>query len=342
MRCWGPVLAKLSKKKLFNVIETAIRDSGWRVARLSGANEFPARYVIGRDSARHRVRIYIWNITHGGGSKRAPDEYRIQITSGVTQFVPEADGKTLILGWSQETGSFAGWDLAHHSGPFGSSPSVQINRQALLDGAVRGFAVYRKETGELAVGFRPEFIATYIDQLGPLHATGKFAKEAALLDKVSADPAAVVDAEIDVTVATSRRYAVITTRRALREMDFRKRVLEAYGHHCAMCGVQLGLLDAAHVLPVECPGSTDETCNGVALCALHHRAYDRGLVTFDEKYQILVSEAQTADLKAIGHHGGMVAFRKGLATTIAVPSDKGLRPKAAYVTKANAARGWMP
>ena len=77
-----------------------------------------------------------------------------------------------------------------------------------------------------------------------------------------------------------------------------------------MCGVQLGLLDAAHVIPVEHPDGTDEACNGVALCALHHRAYDRGLVSFDEKYRIRFSKTRVEDLKAGGYHGGAEAFRK--------------------------------
>jgi putative restriction endonuclease len=109
------------------------------------------------------------------------------------------------------------------------------------------------------------------------------------------DPTGVGDNEINSAVAKPRRYAV-TTRRALRDILFRKCVLEAYSHRCAMCGVQLDLLDAAHIIPVEHPDGTDETSNGVALCALHHRAYDRGLITFDEKYRIRVSKMQIDEM----------------------------------------------
>jgi putative restriction endonuclease len=283
-------VARLSKKRLFRIFEESVRDSGCGLARLSGAGEFPVRYEIAAGGARHRVKVYLWNITPGGKS-RPKDEYRIQITSGVSQFEPEAGGKTLILGWFAETEAFAGWDFGYHTGPLGSSPSVQIKEQALRDAGARGFAVNRKDSGELAISFQPEFLGTYIDQLNALHAVGKVLREANVLEQVAIDPAAIGDSEISAGVARPRRYAVLTTRRALRDIRFRKQVLEAYGHRCAMCGVQLGLLDAAHVIPVEHPDGSDETSNGVALCALHHRAYDRSLITFDEKYRIRVSKA---------------------------------------------------
>src|SRR5271166_4575851 len=144
-------MARLSKKTLFRIVETALRDGGWDVARVSSARDFPARYEIARGETRHRVRVYIWNITHGGGKMRAADEYRIQITSGVTEFVSEPGGKTVILGWSTISNAFAGWDLRYHRGPLGSSPSFQIKETALRDAAARGFAAHRKDSGELAI-----------------------------------------------------------------------------------------------------------------------------------------------------------------------------------------------
>jgi putative restriction endonuclease len=85
--------------------------------------------------------------------------------------------------------------------------------------------------------------------------------------------------------------------RALRALDFRERVLDAYRNRCAMCGIQLRLLEGAHILPVAEPASTDETANGVALCALHHRAYDRSLVTFDPEYHVHVNEERVEELR---------------------------------------------
>ena len=69
----------------------------------------------------------------------------------------------------------------------------KIKEQALRDAGVRGFAVNRKESGELAIAFQAEFIGTYIDQLDALDAVGKIPKEANVLEQVAIDPTAVGD-----------------------------------------------------------------------------------------------------------------------------------------------------
>ncbi len=83
-------------------------------------------------------------------------------------------------------------------------------------------------------------------------------------------------------VSAPRRRAFQLVSRALRDYSFSGRVLGAYGHRCAFCDIQLGLVEAAHIVPVSHEASTDDTHNGVSLCALHHKAYDAALVTFNE------------------------------------------------------------
>lgn len=42
-----------------------------------------------------------------------------------------------------------------------------------------------------------------------------------------------------------------------------------------MCGLNLGLVSGAHILPVSALGSVDQLTNGLCLCENHHRAFDR-------------------------------------------------------------------
>ncbi len=59
-----------------------------------------------------------------------------------------------------------------------------------------------------------------------------------------------------------------------------------------MCGLGLDLIESAHILPVAAPGSVDEVRNGLALCANHHRAFDRHRIWVDpETGQIKVHPA---------------------------------------------------
>ena len=74
------------------------------------------------------------------------------------------------------------------------------------------------------------------------------------------------------------------TYRKLRDSSFRKKVLSAYEHQCAICSLSIRFgnkpigLDAAHIRWHRASGP-DEVRNGLALCALHHRLFDYGAFT---------------------------------------------------------------
>lgn len=104
--------------------------------------------------------------------------------------------------------------------------------------------------------------------------------------------------------------------------------------------MQLKLVDAAHILPVSEPTSTDETSNGIALSALYHRAFDRGLVTLNEQYQIIVHDQKLEKLREIGFDGGTKAFSDLLRPVIIVPPAVNDRPNASFIKEANRLRGW--
>lgn len=338
-------MTRIPKYHLFQIVEQAIRDSGWSFLKLDYANKHPSRYQVYADHTSFRVKVYIWNVTHGGGSVRSATEYRIQVTgavgpAGLNKFIPEMGGKTLILGWWDKAGVFVGFDYARHSGSLGASPSMQIDEETLRAAHVSGFATHAKGNGEIAIAFRPNFIGTYIENLENLHGCGVFPRETCLLNKIGENPANVEDDEITRQVPTERQYALVSTRRVLRDMNFRDRVLTAYGHRCAMCGIQLKLLDAAHILPAAHPGSTDETSNGVSLCTLHHRAFDRGLVTFDGRYYTHLNEQMADEFQRSGHDGGLGRFRHTLRPLLLLPPDCRDHPRPDFIDAINTMRGW--
>ena len=333
-----PDMPTLTKIQLLDVVEMAIREGGWGVLHLSPVGTHPARYQFYRDSGSHRVRVYIWNLTPGGRNRPA-DEWRIQAT-GVDRFEVEPDGKTLILGWQDDLGVFAGFDATRHQADLGASPSIQLREDALRQAVTDSFAPHNKGNNELAIAFRPELLASYVANLELLHECGQVAGEIEMLSRIAQDPEQVADGEVEEVVAESRRCAVISTKRALRDTSFRRRVLTAYSQSCAMCGVQLELLDGAHILPVDHPDSSDGTDNGVALCTLHHRAYDRALVTFDTEYRTHVNRASIAGLRAANLAGGLDVFERALRPMLVLPPDRRDRPATHFVDMANALRRW--
>lgn len=329
----------LSKRQLIERIVNSIRDCGWGFLYLSRPPAPPLRLRVFRESETYLIRIYIWNMTHGGGRLRPADEYRIQIT-GVSRFEPEQGGKTLILGWWDEAGVFAGFDYRRHSGLLGASPSMQIREQFLREAYEHGFSPCNKGNREIAIAFRPDFLTEYIRFLEHLHDVGRSPTDFEVLSSVAVDPAAVNDLDID-RVSQQRRSAVASVRRALRDNSFKERVLTAYRHRCAVCSLQMDLVEAAHIVPVAVPNSTDDTSNGLSLCTLHHSAYDRALITVDDEYHVLFSDSKRDRLREIGNDGGMDSFVRALRPLILLPPAINDRPNVRYLRMGREIRNWV-
>ena len=122
----------------------------------------------------------------------------------------------------------------------------------------------------------------------------------------------LVEAEFPPTVASDVLLAVgldpesvyglsptATTRQRRRSASWPGRVLTAWDRQCAFCGFdgQLGSgsvgLEAAPIRWFNFDGP-DEMDNGLALCALHHKLFDRGVLGLSEACRIQVSDAYTA------------------------------------------------
>jgi hypothetical protein len=92
-----------------------------------------------------------------------------------------------------------------------------------------------------------------------------------------------------------KRVVKVTRESGLRTRGFRQAVIEAYGCKCAICGMKINSPDflsweveAAHIVPNSYMGR-DDIWNGLALCHLHHWAFDVGWFTLLDQYAIQVS-----------------------------------------------------
>jgi putative restriction endonuclease len=85
-----------------------------------------------------------------------------------------------------------------------------------------------------------------------------------------------------------RRYAETIVRTRLHQRPFRDRVLLAYGSQCALCRLRHPpLLDAAHIKE-DSEGGEPIVPNGVAMCAIHHRAFDAYVLAVRPDYTVEV------------------------------------------------------
>lgn len=325
---------RISKSEMLDRILRAVRASGWGSIVLSDSHPF--RVSLVRNEARCMVLCYIWNLTHGG-YPRDPNELRIQVT-GVERFRVEEGTKTLVLGWSEDDRMFAGFDVRKHLISMkGRSPSFQIRRETLAAAATQGFSPQIRGNEEIAIAFRPDFFATYVQELECLHGTAEHAEDLRVLQRIAEEPA---ELKIEDIPASPRRMVLQQIQRKVRDQRFRRNVLAAYDFRCAMSGIQLDLLDAAHLIPVEHERGTDETRNGICLSAIHHRAFDQGLVGIRKDLSLVVNERRLGDLRALGWDGGIDLFKSTLRDQILLPARRQFYPDPDYLVFGQSLRGW--
>lgn len=86
-----------------------------------------------------------------------------------------------------------------------------------------------------------------------------------------------------------RGYITVLAKRRIHQQAFRERVLEAYREQCALCRLKHEeLLDAAHIIADSDPDGVPEVKNGLALCKIHHAAFDKHFLTVRPDYRIEV------------------------------------------------------
>ena len=78
-----------------------------------------------------------------------------------------------------------------------------------------------------------------------------------------------------------REYRLALQKVRAHQGKFRQLLLEHYPHACFYCGTDvLEVLEAAHII-ADSLGGAASVENGRLLCANHHRAYDKGILSWD-------------------------------------------------------------
>jgi putative restriction endonuclease len=92
--------------------------------------------------------------------------------------------------------------------------------------------------------------------------------------------------------ADQRRYSSRVVQVRLHQPVFRAKVMTAYSISCAVCDLKHArLLDAAHILPDAHVDGFARVTNGLALCKIHHAAFDSNILGITADFQVKVDEA---------------------------------------------------
>jgi putative restriction endonuclease len=124
--------------------------------------------------------------------------------------------------------------------------------------------------------------------------------------------------------ADTKHYMERLNQVRLHQPMFRARVLAAYDSHCALCRLgHVELLDAAHIIPDGRPHGDPVVPNGLAMCKIHHAAYDRNILGVRPDLVVDVRQDILDEIDGPMLRHGLQEM-KGLRIT--VPSSRRSRP----------------
>lgn len=179
-----------------------------------------------------------------------------------------------------------------------------------------------------AIGRTPDAVAKKIANiaahdeqrvaLGKKGLTHGSKKDAEIWERYKAEGDSLIDEAIDLLDAAVRgdvetgeelgylvahlpegRDRIVMARTRVNQQYFRNTLLENYGHQCCVTGLRVDqLLVASHIKPWSDADPASErhaADNGLLLNAFHDRAFDKGLITIDEGYHIIVSRKVKKD-----------------------------------------------
>ena len=151
--------------------------------------------------------------------------------------------------------------------------------------------------------------------------TFSVAVDDALTLRMGADMSTIAE---DAAADIRRGYITTTIKQRIHQAAFRERVIDAYRQQCALCRLKHEeLLDAAHILPDADPEGEPVVQNGIALCKLHHAAFDRFFLSVRPDYMIEIR-------RDVLHESDGPMLKHGLqgmhGQLIQLPSRISLRP----------------
>ncbi len=97
-------------------------------------------------------------------------------------------------------------------------------------------------------------------------------------------------------VTLDKKYVARMVKQRVHQPMFRARVLNAYNKKCAVCTLKYPeLLDAAHIISDSDERGLPVVTNGMAMCKIHHAAYDQDFLGVSPDYVVHINERLLAD-----------------------------------------------
>ena len=126
-----------------------------------------------------------------------------------------------------------------------------------------------------------------------------------------------------------RAYAMRAVKTRLHQRRFRELVVGAYDCRCSVCTLRhWELLDAAHIVPDREERGFAEIPNGLALCRIHHAAFDANILGVDADKRVHIRNDVLAEQDGPMLKHGLQEMHGRL---LVVPRDSRLQPRRDYL-----------
>lgn len=299
-----------------------------------------------RFSLNGRIHSVHISFVHDSGKSRTnDDETRIQISRAQIDLQRErslAGDAVAFVGFFSDGEVFVGWDPDHVFSLEAKTVVSIYARQSMQENvaqfktAVHQFQSRGLGEESLAIALPKSALGFYLENIHSFHALASEAQIMNVLESVETG-LAVLDSSVNVSVEADgsrvrERFELVRTAYK-RDPSFRTRILEAYDHRCCICGIQLGIVQAAHIVPHALPECTDDVTNGLALCSNHHRLYDDGLLLPGPGGLLRVNDARAKYLIESGRSVGLEEVQAFHGERFNTPSRLEWHPNEAYLEK---------
>ena len=288
---------------------------------------------------------------HDSGNTRVnEDEVRIQIGRNlIEEQRARADNgvRVAFLGFFPDGKTFVAWDPRHVFSLQAKKVVSVYARQSQLEGveanqaAVHGFQAKFLQETSFAIALPVSALGFYLENVEHFH---RLPTEAAIVRLIDTHTATFSDSglgtggEFDVEDDGQREKFTYERKAYPRDPRFKKWVLDAYLQTCCICDRQLGIIQAAHIIPHSEDDSPNDVQNGLALCIEHHRLYDDGLLLPGPGQELVFNRERAEYLRQTEQEKGLAGIEALEGRKYQIPATAGLQPRDDYLERGVAIR----
>lgn len=280
----------------------------------------PVRFALNK-------KIYSAHISYihdSGNARFNDDEVRIQIGRARIEEQRErkrAGDRVVFIGFFASGKAFVAWSPDYVFALRAKENGSVYARESQADLAIEKLAAIHSFTAKVlkkttaSIAMPSAALGFYLENAEYFH---DLSSEEEIRGLLRSHPLAFKDGGIGanekfkVTIKGQREKFTYSRKAYPRDPKFKSWILDAYGNACCVCGRQLGLIQAAHIIPhsePNCP-SPDTVKNGIALCVEHHKLYDDALLLPAPQKKLFFNEERAEYLMKIKQDQGLDDVRK--------------------------------